>query len=48
MDIDRCNRDFDRQKASLNGHHDSQYLDLTTLPNFNYFTAFSRTIFAIV
>ena len=47
MVIDRRNRDFDRQKASLNGNHDRQYLDLTTLPNFNSFTTFSKTIFAI-
>ena len=39
--------DFDCQKALLNGHHDGQYLDLTTLPNFNSFTTFSKTIFAI-
>ena len=47
MVIDRPNRDYDHQKASLKGHHDRQYLELTTLPNFYSFTMFSKTIFAI-
>ena len=47
MVIDRRSRACDRQKASLNGHHDRQYLDVTTsFTNFNFFT-FYKTIFAI-
>ena len=37
MVIDRCNRVSDHRKALLNGHHDRQYLDVTTtLTNFNF------------
>ena len=42
------NRVCDCRKASLNGRHDWQYLDVTTtFTNFNSFTKFSQTIFAI-
>ena len=30
MVIDRCNRACDHQKALSNGHHDCQYLHITT------------------
>ena len=43
--IDRRNRVCDHGKASLNGHHDRQYLDATTtVANFNSFATFSKTI----
>ena len=43
MVTDHCNRVCDCQKASLNGHHDCQYLDgTTTFTNFNSFTTFSK------
>ena len=36
MVIDHHSRAWDHQKASLNGHHDCQYLDITrTFTNFN-------------
>ena len=48
MVIDCCNRACDCRKASLNGYHDWQYLDVTkTFTNFDSFTTFSKTIFAI-
>ena len=48
MVIDRRSRACDRQKASLNGHDDRQYLDVTTtFTNFNFFTTFYKTIFTI-
>ena len=38
---------FVTEKASLNGHHDRQYLDVTiTFTNFNYFTTSSKAILA--
>ena len=47
MVIDHRNKVCDCQKASLNGQHDCQYLDvITTFTNFNYFTT-SKTIFGI-
>ena len=46
--IGRRNRACDCRKASLNGYHDRQYLDVTTtFTNFNSFTTFSKTIFVI-
>ena len=46
--IDRRNKVCDCQKALLNSHHGPQYLDVTTtFTSFNYFTTFSKTIFAI-
>ena len=48
MVIDRRNRVCDRQKALLNGHHDRQYLDITTtFTNFKSFVTFFQRIFAI-
>ena len=48
MAIDHFNRVFDGQRALLNGHHDCQYLDVTTtFTKFNYFATFSKAIFAI-
>ena len=45
MVIDRCSKVCDRRKASLNGHHDCRYLDVTTtFTNFNSLTIFSKTI----
>ena len=39
---------WDRGKASLNSHHDCQYLHVTTsFIKFNSFTTFSKAIFAI-
>ena len=46
--IDRRNRACDCPKAMLNSCHDCQYLDVTTtFTNFNSFTTFYKTIFAI-
>ena len=42
--IDHNNKAFHHRKASLNGHH----LDVPTFTNFNSFTTFCKTIFAIV
>ena len=47
MVIDCFNRFFDCRKAVLNCHHDWQYLDDTTLTNFNSFATSSETIFAM-
>ena len=48
MVIDHRIRVSDRRKASLNGHHDRQYLDVTTtFTNFISFAIFYKTIFAI-
>ena len=48
MVTDRRNRAFDHRKAMLNGQHDCQYLDMTTtFINFNSFTTFSKTTFAL-
>ena len=44
--IDRRNRICDRRKVSLNGHHDRQYVDITTtFTNFKSFITFSDRIF---
>ena len=46
--MDHHNRIYDRQKASLNCHHDRQYLHVTTtVTNFNSFASFSKTILDI-
>ena len=46
--IDRRNRICDRRKAWLNGHHDRQYVDITTtFTNFKSFITFSDRIFAM-
>ena len=38
----------DHRKALFNSHHNHQYLDITTtFTNFNCFTIFSKSIFAI-
>ena len=43
MVIDCCNRVCNCQKASLNGHHDRQYLDVTTtFTNFNFLQLFLK------
>ena len=43
--MDHRNRVCDCQKALLNGHHDRQYLDVTTyFTNFNSSTTFTTTL----
>ena len=43
MVIDRRNRVCDHRKASLNGHDDRQYLDVTTtVTNFHSFATFLK------
>ena len=49
MVIDPNNRFLTAEKSSLNGHHDLQYLDVTTtFTSFNSFTTFSKVIFVII
>ena len=48
LNIDRHNRACDRRKTLLNGHHRHHYQDVaTTFTDFNSFTTFSKTVFAI-
>ena len=49
LKITACHMVFHYQKALLNGPHDRQYLDVTTtFTNFNSFSTFSKTIFAML
>ena len=45
MVIDRRNKTCDCQKVLLNGHHDCQYLDVTTFTNFLFYTFFLKQYF---
>ena len=48
MVIDRRNKTCDCQKVLLNGHHDCQYLDVTTtFTHFLFLHLFSKTIFPV-